>query len=62
MDAAIRGDVAGPTGAATSVSLAAVTWIANLEIILRIFGTLLTIAVASLTLYHYYNIYFRKKP
>jgi hypothetical protein len=53
--------VAAPTGAAAAVSLATVTWVANLELILRISASALTVAVALFSLYHYYNIYIRKK-
>lgn len=59
---ATQHDVAGPSGAAASVGLATVTWVANLEVVLRISASVLTIVVAAFTLYHYYNVYFRKKP
>lgn len=54
-------DVAGPVGAAGAVGLAAVPWVVNLETVLRIGSYALSIAVAVFTLFHFYNIYFRKK-
>jgi hypothetical protein len=54
-------NVAAPTGAAGAIGLATVTWVANLELVLRISASALTVAVAIFSLYHYYNIYIRKK-
>lgn len=54
-------DVAGPVGAVGAIGLAAVPWVVNLEMVLRIGSYALSIAVAGFTLYHFYNIYIRKK-
>ena len=55
-------DVAGPAGAAGAIGLAAVPWVVNLEAVLRIGSYVLSIAVAVVTLFHFYNVYIRKKP
>jgi len=54
-------DLAGPAGLVSSVGLASVAWVGNLEVVLRISASILTILVACCTLFHYYNVYFRKK-
>jgi len=54
-------DIAGVVGTASAVGLAAVPWVVNLETILRISSYTLSIVVAITTLYHFWNVYWRKK-
>jgi len=54
-------DTAGVVGGLTTVSLAAAPWFINLEAILRIGSYFLSCIVATLTIIHLYNLYFRKK-
>jgi len=55
-------DIAGPAGAAVTAGFAALPWVANLETVLRIGSYFLSCVVAVITLYHFWNLYWRKKP
>ncbi len=54
----ITGTAAGVAG---TIGFAALPWVADLETVLRIGSYALSLVVAAITLYQYYNIYFRKK-
>jgi hypothetical protein len=59
--AAPQHSAVGPLSAAGAVGFAAVPWVANLEIVLRISASAVALVVGLFTLYHYYSIYLRKK-
>lgn len=54
-------DIAGVVGTVSAVGLAAAPWFVDLEAILRVSSYFLSCVVAGLTIYHLYNLYFRKK-
>ena len=54
-------DVVGPASAVGAIGFAAIPWVSNLEVVLRISASVVALVVGAFTLYHYCNIYFRKK-